>query len=131
MDGYNPKLYFDMTYEFDEINVQEITIISLMALHINWRVAILSNPKLTPTWMPGIHEQWICFMGCDILYEWKSAQPYSSDQKTEMERSIYVQGLWGNFTDKNNPMATSNKEGLYMFPEGPSWREKHLIWKQE
>lgn len=38
-------------------------------------------------------------------------------KKLKWREVFTFRGLWGNLTDKNNPMVTSDKEGLYMFPE--------------
>ena len=39
-------------------------------------------------------------------------------KKLKWREVFTFRGLWGHLTDKNNPMVASNKEGLYMFPEG-------------
>lgn len=39
-------------------------------------------------------------------------------KKLKWREVFTFRGLWGNLTDKNNPMAALNKEGLYQFPEG-------------
>lgn len=38
-------------------------------------------------------------------------------KKLKWREVCTFRGLWGNLTDKNNPRLTSNKEGLYMFPQ--------------
>lgn len=38
-------------------------------------------------------------------------------KKLKWREVFTFRGLWGNLTDKNNPMLTSDKEGLYMFPQ--------------
>ncbi len=39
-------------------------------------------------------------------------------KKLKWREVFTFRGLWGNLTDKNNPMVALNKEGLYQFPEG-------------
>lgn len=39
-------------------------------------------------------------------------------KKLKWREVFTFRGLWGNLTDKNNPLLASSKEGLYLFPEG-------------
>lgn len=50
-------------------------------------------------------------------------------KKLKWREVFTFRGLWGNLTDKNNPMVALNKEGLYQFPEGSFLMGKHLTWK--
>lgn len=39
-------------------------------------------------------------------------------KKLKWREVFTFRGLWGHLTDKNNPIKTTDKEGLYTFPEG-------------
>ena len=46
-------------------------------------------------------------------------------KKLKWREVFTFRGLWGNLTDKNNPMLAENKDGLYIFPNGSFTMDKY------
>lgn len=46
-------------------------------------------------------------------------------KKLKWREVFTFRGLWGNLTDKNNPMLADNKDGLYIFPNGSFTMDKY------
>ena len=60
------------------------------------------------------------YASCDVTYYMNGnlINRIPLIKKLKWREVFTFRGLWGHLTDKNNPLVASNKEGLYMFPEG-------------